>query len=280
MGILRSLLKGFTCSLIIGFGVASTAFGDSCSDPLRQQEVCREMKHLRSQTLILGAQRDLMQINYDLLATLGLEIKNTADRALRKLKVDDNRHAAGLIGVQAIALDLMEQATQKNGDSFLTANKIQQQCSTCHSSSSATSGHRWEEIFKTDWSTIYQKCNSADRNPYRCKSMHAIFSYYSSFFTAYQLGLQNYELTGMLAWEIAKLSTMLKDNGLTHGLEDSMAGVAVESQVIAQMAAERKPEVFDRAMALTQSCMACHADRGMNLSQASLVRVKPWSLTK
>ncbi len=258
-------------AILITFGAVPSVFADSCSDPTRQQDVCREMKHLRSQVLVLGAQRDLMQINFDLLGKIGEEVQAGSRRALSRLTVTDESHSAGLIGVQAIALDLVEQAKEKNGDALATANRIQQQCNTCHNSAAPTSGHKWEDIFKNDWSVYYSKCNQSDRNPYRCKSMHAMFSYYSGFFTAYPLGIKNYELTGMLAHEIAQVAEQLQKNNLVHGVDDLMTKVSQDAKEIEVLAAEKNPETFDRAMALTQTCMQCHADRRIGSINAPLV---------
>lgn len=250
--------------------VFNHAFADSCSDPTRRQSVCREMKHLRSQVLVLGAQRDLMKINFPLLIEVGKEIQAGASRAIGGLLVTDDNHGAGLIGVQALATDLVELAEQKSGDALMAANKIQNQCNTCHNKVAPTSGHRWDDIFKSDWSAFYQKCNSPERNPYRCKSMHGMFSYYSGFFTAYQLGLQNYELTALAADEIAKIAIDLKENDLVHGLEDLLEGVVVDAKEISKLASEKNPEAFDRAMAITQTCMKCHADRSIYSKPQSL----------
>ncbi len=268
---IKSLVISILSLVISQFSVA-----DSCSDPSRQQDICREMKHLRSQILVLGAERDLMQINYNLMGLVGEEIKAGASRALSKLSVTDENHGAGLIGVQAIAIDLIEQSKQKNGDALMTANKIQQQCATCHNSVSPNSGYKWDDIFKSDWSVFYKKCNSSDRNPYRCKSMHGMFSYYSGFFTANQLGLQNYELTELEAQRISTIASTLKENNLIHGLEDMIEKVAVEASVVSQLAAKKDPEAFERAMTLTQSCMSCHADRPMGVMRPS-IRLKPLS---
>lgn len=274
----RLITKSLILS-IVTVSLSQWCWGDSCNDPSRQQSVCREMKHLRSQLLVLGAERDLMQINYDLLAQVGAEIQSSSSRALKDLKTTDENHSIGLIGVQAIALDLVEQSKNKNGDAFITANKIQQQCASCHSTEAPTSGHKWDDIFKSDWSVFYKKCNMADRNPYRCKSMHGMFSYYSGFYTAYQLGIQNYELTGMQAKRIESIATTLKENGLVHGLEDMMGQVITDAQEIQALALQKNPETFGRAMAITQSCMKCHADRNVNAIRASF-NLKAFSPSK
>lgn len=255
-----TFLKSLILSMV-ALLVSPLAMADSCSDPSRQQDVCREMKHLRSQILVLGAERDLMQINYNLLDQVGQEIVSGAGRALNNISLSDENHAGGLIGVQAIAMDLREQAKNKSGEALITANKIQQQCATCHSSAQSTSGHSWDDIFKSDWSVFYKKCNSPERNPYRCKSMHGMFSYYSGFFTAQQLGIKNYELTELEAKRITSIAADLRANNLVHGLEDLIGKTAIDAAEVAQLAAQKNPEAFDRALALTQTCMKCHADR-------------------
>ncbi|MEY4615189.1 MAG: hypothetical protein RJB66_149 [Pseudomonadota bacterium] len=248
---------------------SSFALADTCDDPSRMPAVCREMRHLRSQILLLGAQRDTLQINYDLLKVVAEEMKAGSSRAIGHLK-GDSTHGIGLVGVQALAFDLIDEATQKKGDAFVTANKIQQQCNNCHNNASPTSGHRWDDIFKSDWSVIYKKCNSPERNPLLCKNMHAMFSYYSGFFTAYQLGVQNFELTERSAIEIAKIAITLKENNLLHGLGETMDSVATEAKEVAQLAKNKDPDTFTRALAITQSCMRCHADRDLSSPKTSI----------
>lgn len=269
---MSQILKKLFVASILMVSWSSFSLADSCDDPSRNPPVCREMRHLRSQLLVLGAQRDTMQINYDLLALVAEEIKAGSSRAIGHLK-EDNTHGVGLVGVQALAFDLSDEAKRKDGDAFATANKIQQQCSNCHNNTAPTSGRRWDDIFKGDWSVFYKKCNSPEHNPLLCKSMHAMFSYYSGFFTAYQLGIQNYELTEKTAIEIANIARMLKENNLLHGLGDMVKDVEVDAKEVAQLAKNKDPETFGRALAITQTCMKCHADRDLS-SAKTPIRLK------
>lgn len=278
-GIMSSIFSVSLVFVMSSLIFINGALADTCDDPARQPLVCREMRHLRSQLLVLGAQRDTMQINFELLGLVGAEIKAGTNRALGHLGSGDPSHSVGLIGVQAIANDLIEQSSKADGEALLTANRIQQQCSTCHTPTAPTSGYRWDEIFKSDWSAFYNKCNSVDRNPYRCKSMHAMFSYYSGFFTAYQLGIKNYELTEKLAQQIARVAKDLKNNHLIHGLENLLSGVETDALEVAQLAADKNPEAFDRSMAITQTCMKCHADRIIVFRPAAS-SLSPWVSSK
>ena len=270
-----ALLLQWLCLAVLVLTFSPFAKADSCNDPVRQPVVCREMKHLRSQVLALGAQRDLMKINYDLLTLIGEEVRAGAHRALAGMTTPDEKHGAGLIGVQALGMDLRDQAKQQSVEALVTATKIQKQCSTCHGQSEPTSGYRWEDIFKGDWSVLHERCNEPDRNPYRCRSMYAMFSHYSGFFTAYQVGRQNYELTEKSAKEISRIALDLISHKLAHGLDDLLGMVAKDAMEVEALARDKNPEAFDRARSLTQACMKCHADPKV-LSPRRNLPMSPW----
>ena len=226
-----------------------------------QVKLCLEMKYLRTQLMVLGAQRDLLQINYPLLAQVAIEIKESSERSLEAFPEQTGSHAFRLLGVQASAGDMFEMSQLKNGDALMAANRIQNQCNGCHSQSSPTSGRNWNEIFKSDWGWIVDKCNDSEHNPYRCKAMYGMFSYYGGLFAGLSLGRQNFELVGLSMSEINKLAQSLRENQFFIGQEKEIQEVESESLRIKTMAEKKDPEVFNQISVLTISCMKCHSDQ-------------------
>lgn len=247
--------------LLLISGLGSKVLAGVCDDPLRQKEVCLEMKHLRSQILVLGAQRDLLQVNYPYLQGTAAEISAVANRVKDKIINNDPNHAVGLVGVENLATELQGLASNKDTQAFVVSNNIQKQCANCHSKENPASDIRWDDIFKNDWSVFYAKCNQEDRNPYTCKSMHGMLSTISTFFTANQLALQNFEVTKMGALEIERISQDLATKHFVHGGEVALSLINHEAKQVAELADQKNPEAFGKAVAITQVCMQCHADR-------------------
>jgi hypothetical protein len=251
------ILKLFTLSILLG----SFAHASICDDPLRQKAICLEMKHLRSQILVLGAQRDLLQVNYPYLEQIGLEIKGISTRTKDKIINSAPEHATGIGSVETLSNELVSLAANRQVEALVISNNIQKQCASCHSKENPTSDIRWDEVFKNDWSVFYAKCNQADRNPYTCKSMHGMLSSISTFFTASQLDLENYEITKLGAVEIERLARDLSQKNFIHGGEVALSLIGLKAKEVAELAEQKNPEAFSRAAGITQVCMQCHADR-------------------
>jgi hypothetical protein len=234
-----------------------------CDDPLRDKDLCNGMKHVRSEIHAIGAQRDLMQINYNYLIEVAKELKSTTEAMATKFQ-DDPSHSIGMTEIKNLSHEMMSLAQTQNSETFVTANKIQMQCMNCHNNSDPSSGYKWSEIFKNDWSSIYARCNDIDRNPYRCKSMHGLFSAYSFFFTAWKMEVKNYELAYESAKEMNRIVKDLNEKQFLHGSENILAEIQSQSEGIMQKAKQKDPEAFTDGLLITQSCMKCHADGRIN----------------
>lgn len=264
---------------ILSTMVSLSSVAQTCSDPLRNHEVCQSMRHMKSQILGLGAQRDLMQINYPLLKEIAEEIKFVTTNVKDKVQLDDPSHIGGLVALQGMSEELIRQANAKSTEALMVANRIQTQCASCHAKENPASGYNWGKIFKNDWPQFYTKCNEFDRNPYRCKSMHGMFSAYSNFFTATQMGRENFLLAKLNALEIARIASDLKEKGIFH--EGGLALITEVNQKaveVAKLANNNDPETFTKAIAITESCMQCHADRNnyMNVN----IKTSPFKVIK
>jgi hypothetical protein len=97
--------------------------------------------------------------------------------------------------------------------------------------------------------------------------MHGMLSSISTFFTASQLGLENYEITKIGALEIERVTQDLTQRQFLHGGEVALSLIELKAKEVADLADEKNPEAFSKAVAITQVCMQCHADRPNVLSK-------------
>lgn len=231
-----------------------------CNDPLKPQEVCFEMRHLRSQVLALGAQRDLMQTNYGYYEAIGNELTATVNSTINYLTRNPDMHMQGLVEIKKLSTEFEASAQTKSPETFKIANKIQMQCASCHAKDKPQSGYKWDDIFKQDWSTIYTKCNSGDHNPYYCKSMHGMLSSYSYFATANNLNRFNFKMTKYSANEIQRIATQLKSLGMYHGGEQFIQKLVDKATEVVTLADQQNPAAYQKGVELGNSCMSCHGE--------------------
>lgn len=227
-----------------------------CSDPLHG-ELCYNMRYLRSQVLAIGAQRELMQVNYNYLNIIGGEISSII-KTLQDSQMISESHRAGLMGVQEKAQQLITEASAQDPQSLATANVIQKRCAACHSQTAPVSGIEWDQIFKNDWENIVKNCSREGRTPYLCKSMNGMLSSYAGILAASQLGRKNFEALRASASEIVRISTDLQVKKLYHSTEP-LGNVQERAEEVARLAKEENPEAFEKGVLITQSCMQCHS---------------------
>lgn len=240
--------------------VASNAFAEAglCSDPLRQQDVCYRMKHLRSQINMLDAQRDLMQLNYPYLNAVGGDMKSLVGDILTRIRGMGEQHIRGLKEIERMAGTLETKAAGKDPDSLVLANQIRSKCLSCHASGSPSSGYDWKDISRNNWDDITKKCNAAFRNPYRCKNMYGMLTNYGYFLTALDADGENYEMAKMAAKEIVKVSKDLRNRGMVHAGEAPLKDVQSKAAAVERMAHAKDPQTFFEGAGIAQGCVACH----------------------
>lgn len=249
--------KSFVFSLIGLFFCINPAFASLCSDPLTG-ELCYNMRYLRSQVMALGEQRELMQVNYPYVGNIAQEINTITQNLANSQLIGD--HAEGIRAVMTQAQTLGQYANNQDPMALTVANTIQKKCATCHSQVSATSGIGWDQIFKNDWEAISKNCNKEGRTPYLCKSMNGMMSAYSGIFAASQLGRQNFETLRLSAMEIARIAGDLKEKKMMHGSDIMVGEVHFRAEETIQLAAQGRPEAFEKGLLITQSCMQCHGN--------------------
>ncbi|MBC86017.1 MAG: hypothetical protein CL677_04210 [Bdellovibrionaceae bacterium] len=240
-----------------------------CADPFRDTLVCKTMRHLRSNVHLLGEQRDLMRVDFEMLKNLGEDIESMVSHLL--VQRSDSGHLEDLNEVRALAAQLSEAALDERVEALTYANNIQSTCQRCHNSAQPSSGHRWDQIYKVNWSMIVETCNTPapDRSPYVCKNMFAMLSAVDYFYSATQLQNFNFATIISVANELGRVAKDLKDRNMTHG-EDSIqlfSEIIQRAEKIEILSRSEDLEVVQHMNQVTSTCFACHGMDGTSGSE-------------
>ena len=269
----------YLISLIITILTSSlTLSAGPCNNALMKDEMCYKMRHLRSQVMALGEQRELMQLNYPYLYVLGNEVEFLA-KSIDVSKVVELGHPEGLEGLVLASKNLKDLAEQKNPLALSAANSLQKRCATCHIQSSPEGGHTWDKVFRYDWEVISKNCSQEGRNPYLCKSMNGMLSAYATVMTGPNAGREDLHALSLGVEEIARIAKDLKEKGLFHGSEDIISEVELKANATAQLARNGDPEAFTAAQSINNACMQCHASRSIS-SITSPFKLNPFLTIK
>jgi hypothetical protein len=262
--------------LLVGlmiFGGTTQAAASMCTSS-DKPEVCYNMRHLRASINALDAQRELMQVNPGYLAALGLALRDTAVYIRSIIGPGIPEHHMGLSGVERLGGELATQAATMNTDMLKTANVIRNQCATCHGPANPNGGVDWDRVFNYDWQQITEHCNTAERNPYLCRSMNGMLSAYGYLLTGHDAKKRDFTMTRQAADEIARILVDLRTKGFNHMPEELRSQAEADARVIAQMAMEKNPEVFERATRMTNACQECHERR---MTPAGNLMISNWN---
>jgi hypothetical protein len=249
------MLKLLSLLWVFGTALSSTALAGICDDPLRHQETCYKMKSLASQIEILDAQRDLMQVNFPLLQSIGGEVQ-TVVKAVRE--VNPGPHMNALASVDWVANQLASEAERGDVKALSSANKLKNHCLACHSPTNPISGIRWQEISAHSWDSIVADCHSRAANPYLCKSMHGMRSVLRYYMDGYNSGVQTFVMMKETAREIKRIATDLIEKGFFHGSTDDLEKVKISAEELLAMANAQDPMTFPKASGMSESCLKCH----------------------
>jgi cytochrome c2 len=258
-----------TISLVF---VLKPAFGSVCSDPLKG-ELCYNMQYLRSQVMALGEQRELMQVNYPYLFSIGQEIKSVTNHLAHSQLLGPD-HAEGIQLLQNQSQALIESAQGEDPMALATANVIQKKCATCHNQVAPSSGMGWDQIFKNDWEHINKSCNKEGRTPYLCRSMNGMMTAYAGIFAAAELGRKDFMAIKESSKELARIANDLSAKKMFHGSEEMIAEVGQRATEVVELATAEKPEAFQKGQQITQTCMQCHGTYNVSRRQFSLKALK------
>lgn len=244
-------------------------WGTQCDNPLMKDDLCFKMRHLRSQIMALGEQRELMQVNYSYLNILGQEVLALSN-SIDPTKAAELGHPEGLEGLKVGSQSLIDLSTQKDPLALAAANTLQKKCASCHNQTGPGGGHSWDKIFKHDWETVSKNCSREGRVPYLCKSMNGMLSAYATILTGPNANQKNLGAVREGTLEVARIAADLKVKGMFHGSEETMNAVETKALLAAKLASENNEEAYNVAQEITTGCMECHASRIMNPTGSAL----------
>ncbi len=227
---------------------------DSCGAPGRNLVLCLKMKQLRSQVSLFDAQRDLMQMNPPYLERIASDMSQVVSSILVSGSADP--HLEQLTHVRKAAQDAAELAQAGDLDVLKRTNEIRASCLACHSNHAPTSGHEWDKISKLGWDYILVKCNSTGRNPYGCKSVHAIASNVAFLEASDQAGLINLEAVGAAAGEVIRIVQDLRDKRSSEVSLEVLVRLERQAVRVKQLALESGR---DLSLAIRELAATAHA---------------------
>jgi cytochrome c553 len=256
---LKLALGAFALVAVSAIAVAQQRLDKACEGNIIDRLLCQKMINLRSQIFVLETQRELMQVNPQLLGALGRGLAGTAREALQLLGPDLPEHRQGLAGVALMADQLAGFADANDGQMMIVANSMRTNCATCHSSRNPPGNIGWDDIFQNDWSDINKFCNQPGKNPYLCKSMHAMLSTHAYHHTSFQANIENFELTRETAKEILRILGDLNVKNFKHLPDDKRLEAETAAQEVVRLTEKQDRRAFEKARGIIASCMNCHS---------------------
>lgn len=238
---------------------ALTHCGPTTSTPV----FCARMKHLRATINALESQVELMQVNYGLLTSLAVSLENNTQYLVDMTPQEMLSHKEGLKRINGLAGDFRTLAMKNDAEALVVANMVKGQCLNCHTSANPTGGIPWNDVFGFSWEKISKECSRVGRNPYLCKSMNAMMTNYNHILTGYAAKIEDFQVTGSIAAEIARILRDLKTSGFTHLGEANRYEAEFGAQEVVDMAKAHDPLVFERARQLNTTCSKCHSDSAL-----------------
>jgi hypothetical protein len=264
---------GFKLSLVLtsilflwSFAAESQGFS-LCGPNTNTPVFCARMKHLRATVNALDSQTELMQVNYEFLGALAVSLENNTKYLVELTPQEMLSHKEGLKRINSLSADFRSLANKKDAEALTTANMVKGQCLNCHTSANPTGGIPWNDVFGFSWDKISKECGRVGRNPYLCRSMNAMMTDYNHILSGYAARIEDFEITGAFAGEIARILQDLKAKGFNHLGEANRLEAEVSAQKVVALAKAQDPTVFEKARALNTTCSKCH-------SEISALRVK------
>lgn len=252
---------------------------DSCTQTGRNTALCYRMKTLRTQVNLLDAQRELMQVRFDVLGNIGSDIDVLTQKILTSSRPDD--HLESLSLVQQSAKDLTLFAEDRSLHALTVANALKSQCLKCHGGDQPASGIRWGDISRQNWEQIALRCNTAGRNPWTCRNMHALGGALAYFEAANLAGHRRFEATDSQLGEMLRIARLLGAHEAVHGGSVPLEELSENLSILQMQARERKTEVYAGIVRLSETCQRCHApDPTPPTFTGASSRLLQWALSR
>ncbi|MEQ1877037.1 MAG: hypothetical protein ABL958_10355 [Bdellovibrionia bacterium] len=257
-------MKKFLIAVFVlsaGIGAAALSYeNDSCSQPGRFAPLCRTMKHLKSHILLLDSQRDLNQANFGFLA---VTLESFRQSIVSLSAVGSwSIHLEKLEAAKVLTEKALVEARNLDPQVFKTANQIKTSCQQCHNSSSPA-GLKWDDIFKTSWSVGSSRCDEPGRNPFVCRQMHALVSIFESFESGANAGRLDFNFAAANAREARRIVHLLQSfrKPIHEGGNALLKDIELKAIELEDLAMRQSPLVFEKAPAVSWSCIQCHSVR-------------------
>lgn len=229
-----------------------------CSAGTQHLEFCQKMKHLGTSINAIESQSVLMRLDPGYLSGMAKSINETTRMLAPIIPPGVVTHKEAFFRLNQLSQQLEQESRQSNPEMFVTANRVSQNCMSCHSSSHPQSNLIWNQLFGYSWSRIIADCNVIGKNPYLCKTMNAIAANYNHIVTASIAKIENYSVTIVNAREILRLLQDLGAKRFDHMGDANRVKAENDAKEVIQLAQQQNPLAFVKARNLSQTCMQCH----------------------
>jgi len=229
-----------------------------CTTNTQHVEFCQKMKHLGTSINAIESQSVLMRLDSQYLSGMARSINETTRMLAPIIPQNVITHKESFFRLNQLSLQLEQESRQSNPEMFVTANRISQTCMSCHSSSHPQSNLIWNQLFGYSWNRIVADCNGIGKNPYLCKTMHAIAANYNHIVTASVAKVENYAVTVTNVREILRLLQDLGAKKFDHMGDANRIKAENDAKEVIQLANQQNPMAFSKARNLSQTCMQCH----------------------
>jgi hypothetical protein len=205
--------------------------------------------------MLLGEQRDLMQVNYSLLSSIGQSMEDLVNQLMTSKEYES--HLDGIEIVRDTASELVQLAQKEKSEAFETANTLRSHCTQCHSNPAPGRSVSWHALSRISWETITNRCNEVGRNPHLCKNMYGMVSAISYFRSASDLENIDFKLAYESAKELARVASYIQ-GFRTHADTQLLTRVEQEAKEIMILAESKDASYLEKGYHLTNSCFNCH----------------------
>lgn len=241
----------YRTSLLLFVWVLAFSSGTSVKGALAT-EASSDMKHVGNLLALFEAQRELVQTNFPYLEAIGRDLARSSAQLLQS---SSRNHPPALLNeVRGLALQFADEARAQDVGLFKTGNRIHTRCQECHTSPTPGSAPAWDNISQT--------CNAPFRNPYLCRSMHAMVTYLHYLQSAQENEDQDYDLLEPATKEFVRIAQDLRLKKARHGKEGVLERLENEGAAIALAAVQHDPAAFRKGVALRAVCEECHRPNG------------------
>jgi hypothetical protein len=266
---MKATLRNLVLCLLLLVGKQGVVLGATCMAPMKDN-LCLSMRYLRSQILVIGAQRELMQINYPYLSVIGQEIHEVTTALMNQESGLEEPHKAKLEVIQAQAKILKIKADQQDPLSLTIANALQKRCASCHSTTDPIVGIGWNDIFQKDWANINRNCGLEMRSPYVCRSINAILTAYGAIAGAQRLERKSFETLEAHTKELARISNDLTTKKMHHGSEETLSRFYSQIEELLTLSKQKNPLAFEKSLGIIKTCTGCHSQNPTWISNRTL----------